>query len=363
MKSFVVFLAFLLTMSSVYACDYVSDKDFNNAIKSGNVEFVRNNISKVKNINSETCFLCTAIGKKQNEILDILLEKWDPNAPESALLPLYAALVDKNNYAVDKLLEAGADPNINKHFTPLLVFAVIDGNAHAVTKLLEYGADENVKFFKLSAVQFAFVSNKNFPAIEDAFINFWNKKYKTPATDINNALDLLKNSKVGSKYYSNLIGDNSFSKPFRIVYCDLDKISSETAKYAFFNVYNHSKKQSTIYINNKYRNVEPEVLATLLAGASINKDGETSVVEELVSYGVMADVWKEFVDNNPNLKTGTSSLGQGYNGMLKILNYDEGNFEKGDYNNLWALSGLLRGKKQTSKGYRNKDLNKYFEQI
>lgn len=114
MRSLLVFVALMLSLSGVYANDYVSDKDFNDAIKSGNVEFVKENISKVENINSDECFLCTAIDKKQNEILDLLLEKCDPNAPESTLFPLYCALVVRNNYAVDKLLEAGADPNINK---------------------------------------------------------------------------------------------------------------------------------------------------------------------------------------------------------------------------------------------------------
>ena len=158
MRSFLIFVALMFSLSSVYASDYVSNKDFNDAIKSGNVEFVRENISKVENVNSDDCFLCTAIDKKQNEILDILLEKCDPNAPETTLLPLYCALAVKNNYAVDKLLEAGADPNIDKHITPLLIYAIIDDNAHAVEKLLEAGADENVKFMKTSAIQFAFNS-------------------------------------------------------------------------------------------------------------------------------------------------------------------------------------------------------------
>ena len=359
MRSFLVFLALLLSLSSVYANDFVSDREFNDAIKSGNVEFVRENISKVENVNSNECFLCTAIDKKQNEILDILLEKCDPNAPETTLLPLYCALVVKNNYAVDKLLEAGADPNINKHITPLLIYAIVDDNAHAVTKLLEAGADENVKFMKISAVQFAFMSDRTSCDVEDEFINFWNKKYKTPPTDINKALDLLKNSKSGNKYYAKLMSANA--KPFRIVYCDLDKISPNSGKLAYLNSYNKARKQSTIYINNEYRNVEPEVIATMLAGTSINTDGKISVVEELVSYGVMANVWSEFLANNPKLNDETQSLVKGYNGMLKILELDAGNLKKGDYNNLWALSGLLRGTQQTSKGFRNKDLNKYFE--
>ena len=33
-------------MSSVYANVYVSDREFNNAIKSGNIEFVKANMSK-----------------------------------------------------------------------------------------------------------------------------------------------------------------------------------------------------------------------------------------------------------------------------------------------------------------------------
>ena len=149
--------------------------------------------------------------------------------------------------------------------------------------------------------------------------------------------------------------------PFRIVYCDLDKLSPDAKNLAYLNSYNSARKQSTIYINNEYRNVEPEIIATMLAGTSINTDGRISVVEELVSYGVMANVWKEFVSNNPKLNNETNSLVKGYNGMLKILELDAGHLKKGNYNNLWALSGLLRGTKQTSKGFRNKDLNIYFE--
>lgn len=359
MRSFLIFVVLMFSLSSVYASDYVSNKDFNDAIKSGNVEFVRENISKVENVNSDDCFLCTAIDKKQNEILDILLEKCDPNAPETTLLPLYCALVVKNNYAVDKLLEAGADPNIDKHITPLLIYAIIDDNAHAVEKLLEAGADENVKFMKTSAIQFAFNSYTTSYDVEDAFINFWNKKYKIPPTDIDKVLDLLKNSKAGNDYYTKLMSANAY--PFRIVYCDLDKLSTDSKNLAYLNSYNSARKQSTIYINNEYRNVEPEIIATMLAGTSINIDGRISVVEELVSYGVMANVWKEFVSNNPKLNDETKPLVKGYNGMLKILELDAGYLKKGDYNNLWALSGLLRGTKQTSKGFRNKDLNRYFE--
>lgn len=359
MRKILIFGLLLLFIQPAFTETFVSDKDFNNAIKSGNIEFVKENISKVENIDSDECFLCTAIDKKQNDILDILLKKCDPNCPDSLLLPLYGALVSNNNYAVDKLLEAGADPNIDRHLAPLLVYAIVDGNAHAVTKLLEAGANENMKFLKFSAVQLAFTFNSNLYDIEDAFINFWNKRFKNPPTDINKALELLKNSKEGNKYYLTLIGENSANNPFRIVFCDLDKIDTNAAKFDFLNIYNSSMKQSTIYINNNFRNVEPEIIATMLAGASINTDGKSSVVEQLVAYGVMANVWNEF--SNSKINDISNPLVKGYNGMLNIINLETGSFNKGDYNNLWALSGLLRGMKQTSKGFRNKNLNVYFE--
>ena len=64
MRKFLIFGLLLLFIQPAFTETFVSDKDFNNAIKSGNIEFVKENISKVENIDSDECFLCTAIAKK-----------------------------------------------------------------------------------------------------------------------------------------------------------------------------------------------------------------------------------------------------------------------------------------------------------
>ena len=110
------------------------------------------------------------------------------------------------------------------------------------------------------------------------------------------------------------------------------------------------------------RNLPEEVLATILAAASINTDGESSVIEELVSCGVMASVWQDFITKNPNLNNNQNEIVTTFNRMIELLNMEKQDvFAKGDYNNFWLLQIALKNYKKTSKGFRNKDLNTYFE--
>ena len=156
MKKIFILSALLLCSACVSYSEEISCKDFNKAIKKGNVEFIKQNIKNVSDINDESCFLCTAAENKQDEILDILLEnKANPDCPKSSISPLYTAVVFDNNYAIEKLLQYGANPN-NKTNLPIIFLAVSNDNKFAVQKLLEAGADENATFMKLSAKQTVF---------------------------------------------------------------------------------------------------------------------------------------------------------------------------------------------------------------
>ncbi len=362
MKKLLIVSALIILASSAYGAEQnvCTNREFTNAIKKGNIEFVKENVSNLKDINDASCFLCTAVEKKQDKVLDVLLEaKADPDCPNCMVSPLYTALVYKNNYAVEKLLSAGANPNNTQNLS-LIYLAVATDNIFATEKLLEAGADENSTFFKISAVKLAFYTGSL--EMQEAFIDYWNKRFKTPATDINAALNALATLKSGNKYYQILTGNNPEQKPFKIYFCDLTKINPdlEEGQISYVNVYNSELKQNIIYIDNAYRNIPVEILATILASESINTDGKMSVIEQLTSYGVMAQVWQEFTALNPKLTDESTTFVKGLNGMVNILNMDNARYSKGDYNNFWTLSGLANKRKMTSKGFRNKDLNTYF---
>ena len=86
------------------------------------------------------------------------------------------------------------------------------------------------------------------------------------------------------------------------------------------------------------------------------------MIEELVSCGVMASVWQDFITKNPNLNNNQNEIVTTFNRMIELLNMEKQDvFAKGDYNNFWLLQFALKNYKKTSKGFRNKDLNTYFE--
>lgn len=358
-RLFLLFIFCFLLASNALADEIITDKEFNLSIKNGDIDFVRENISKIKDINSSTCFLCSAARKKQNEILDLLLEnKADPNCPKSTVAPLYSALVYDNNYAVEKLLNKGADPNLKTN-PPLIYIAIVNDNAYAVKKLLEAGVDSNVTFMKMKAITLAF--SGMYPEIEEAYINHWNSRFDSASTDINEALELLKNSKTANKYYKILTGDNPSKKPFKILFCDIEKVSQGKIKEKIFEKYNSYQKQNYIYLDNDYRNISAEILAAILAGESINTDGKTSMIEQLVTFGIMGNVWSEFISQKPEINDLNNPKIKGLNGIIDILNSNSGRLNKGDYNNLWIFSGLTSTQNETSKGFKDKNLNVYFK--
>lgn len=88
---------------------------FNQAIKNGDIEVVKNYLKAGFNPNKTyfgNAIICTAIQKKQNDMLDFLLKNGaTPNNFKSQIPPLYYAVIKNNPYAVDSLLKAGADIN------------------------------------------------------------------------------------------------------------------------------------------------------------------------------------------------------------------------------------------------------------
>lgn len=354
MKKFVVLLGILLSFQAVFAGENVSDGKFYKAVKNGDCEFVKENITKLKDINSSECFLCAAAQFKQNEILNILLEnKADPDCPKSSLLPLYTALIYHNNYAVDKLLKSGADPN-KKNLVPLLYYATIENDAQSVKSLLEAGADTSVTFMGFTAAEAAFIRTDF--EVQKQFIEFQNKRFETPETDINKSLEILKNSKYGNRFYEIINGANPTGKPFRIVFCDLTNFGSKNYKLVKVPYYLTIKENELrLFINNTYRNEPESVLAAILGGASINIDGKTSVIEELVSTGIMAQLWLDFSTENPELRNGTTILTKGLNTVSDWLNQ-----AAGDRNILWMLKSSYGKLPMKSKGFKDEDLNKYY---
>ncbi len=364
MKKFLMILSLVCLLSPAYADEMCSSQSFYNAIKKGDIDFVKENVSKVEDINDPRCFLCAAAQYKQNEILDILLDnKADVNCPESSFAPVYSAIYYENHNALEKLLKAGADPNDKRSLTAPLYFATVSKDVVSVKHLLEAGADENVKFMGMSAVKYAFLVG-NFE-LQQVFIDNWNKRFETPAVNLDETVKLLEPIKSGNKYYKILMGENPSKKPFIILFCDINKIAEivnirNTSLYA--NVYYSNKKQNVFYIDNSLRNYPKEVLASLLAGESINTDGKNSVIEALVTLGVAGDVWKELVIANPKINDESIPLIATFNAVNKIMNATNGNnLNAGDYNNLWAFSGLFKAFNKTSKGFRNEDLNTYFQ--
>lgn len=180
----------------------------------------------------------------------------------------------------------------------------------------------------------------------------------------NSILTANKNTKENvAKKLKFFIKENPAKKPFEIIFCDVEKISQiidfKGDSY-LANVYYSNAKQNVIYIDNKYRNYPKEVLAALFAGESINIDGKNSIIEQLVTMGVSANVWKELVLNNSKINNDSIAVIKSLNAINRVMGTTNGALKAGDYNNLWAFSGLFKGNNKTSKGFRNENLNVYF---
>ncbi len=110
---------FCLYTASAFAEEQIIKKPrvnvFNRAVKNGDINKVRKYINAGFNPNETymaASILCTAIERKQNAMLDFLLANGaTADNPKSHPQPLYYAVVRKNPYAVEKLLNAGANCN------------------------------------------------------------------------------------------------------------------------------------------------------------------------------------------------------------------------------------------------------------
>ena len=82
------------------------------------------------------------------EVIDFLIQGWDDNELTPGQSPLhYAAESSKDRNAIDRLLEAGIEPNPRdfSDWTPLHVAARNNPNADVLRALIEGGADVNAK--------------------------------------------------------------------------------------------------------------------------------------------------------------------------------------------------------------------------
>lgn len=356
MKKFIVVLSlFAITMSGVFAKETNYQKELETAISSGRVEVVENCIKNGANVNLEgECLLCYAIINRQTQIAELLLKYGaNPDGTSKMWNPLYFAIYDDNNYILDKLLEYKANPNTESMIPPLM-HAVTQDNAYAVKKLLEAGADEKKTFMKNTPFEVAFGVRKM--DVVDAFIDYQNSKFNKPATDINKSIELLNTIESGKTYYEQIKGANPLGKPMVVKYVNLSNFGYDSTKaYAITFLIN---KQLYIYIDNRFRNEPPEIIALIIAGESIHTDKKSSRVEALCELGIETTLYKEFLEKNPALANNKDSITieKNFNKLYKLMEDASWN-----YNLLWLFYGIFdKSLPKTSPGYKNLDLNTYF---
>lgn len=356
MKKFIVVLSlFVITISGVSAKEMNYQKELETAISSGKVEAAENCIKNGANVNPEgECLLCYAIINRQPQMAEFLLKNGaNPNGTSKMWNPLYFALYDDNNYILDKLLEYNANPNA-ECLIPALMHAVSNNNAYAAKKLLEAGADETKTFMKATPFEVAFGAKKM--EVVDAFIDYQNSKFAKPATDINKSIELLNTIESGKTYYEQIKGANPLGKPMIIKYANLSNFGYDSTKaYAITFLIN---KQLYIYIDNRFRNEPPEIIALIIAGESIHTDKKSSRVEALCELGIETTLYKEFLEKNPALANNKNSITieKNFNKLYKLLNDADWN-----YNLLWLFYGIFdKNLPKTSPNYKNIDLNTYF---
>ena len=332
-------------------------KAFEIALDKENFENAKECLKNGADINKE-CYLCYAIINKKENVFDFLIENGaNPNGTSKMWTPLYFAVHDKNNSMLDKLLQQGADPN-KETAVPLLYHSVVKKNPYAFEKLLWAGADPKKTFMKINAVELAF-ANDNKEMI-DTIIKFQQKDFKKPATDINKAIELLNTIQNGKPFYRIIKGENELNKPVKVEYINLSTFGDYNTD-VYFSVCYLKNKELTIFIDNRYANEPPEVIALLIAGNSIHIDKKNSQVEYLYQLGVQALIYEEFLTKNPKLKDNKNSylIQKNFNRILALLQMADY-----DMNIYWRFvkKGMFgNGLKETSPGFRNKDLNSYFE--
>ena len=357
MKKFILILSlFAITIASVCAKEINYQKDLATAIDAGNTDVAENCIKNGANVNPEgECLLCYAIINRQPQMAELLLKYGaNPDGTSKLWRPLFFALDDDNNYVLDKLLEYKANPNAESYI-PFLLQAVDNNNAYAVKRLLESGADETKTFMKMTPFEIAFGRKKM--DVVDAFIDYQNSKFDTPATDINKSIELLNTIESGKIYYQKIKGANCYGKPMVVKYANISNFGYDSTKaFAITFVIN---KQLYIYIDNRFRKEPPEIIALIAAGESIHTDKKSSRVEALCELGIETTLYRDFLTKNPSLAEDKESLTiqKNFNKLNKLLEDASWN-----YNVLWLFYGIFdKSLPETSAGYKNKDLNSYFQ--
>ncbi len=334
-------------------------KLFETALRKENYDEAKKQLENGADVNKE-CYLCYAvINNKENEF-DFLIENGaNPDGISKLWTPLYFAIHDSRNEMIDKLLEKGANPN-KEAAVPLLFHSVVRKNNHAFEKLLYAGADPNKVFIRANAVQAAF-SGKNEEIIE-TLTKFQQKDFKKPATDINASIELLNTIENGKPFYRAIKGENELKKPIKARYLDISTFGDYNTDI-YFAISFLKNKELTIFIDNKYAHEPKEVIALLIAGNSIHTDRKSSKTEFLFQLGAQSLMYEEFLIKNPNLRLDKNSrpIQTYFNPFLAFIQQN-----KYDMNTLWLIAerGMF-GKhiKETSPGFKNKDLNSYFEDL
>ena len=370
---------------------------FNKAIKKGDIEKVQDYIEAGANPNAKylpltiaygTPVIGTAIIKKDNQMLELLLENGANVNPQSICSPILLAIIKNNTYAVKRLiqegadinqiylgytmqaygmseairknnyelldafLDNGADPN-SKYSVPLLYYAVTQKNSYAVEKLIIKGANQDETYAGQTPEFLAYHSNiKEITEIFKKYDKKGNLIIHT-ATNLNDATNLLQDTILGPIFYDYIKGKNPTNQEFLVEYKDL-----KTLYKKYENLYGvtwEKNKKRFIFIDKKYRTSSPEALACLIAALSIHQDNYNSINEEAYSAMLQAALWANFTHNNPSLRLEQSHL-------VKTLNYYEAIYKDNDYNINNFIEVIKRDPKyknlpKTSPGFSNDDID------
>lgn len=360
-----VLISFMLvcTAKRAYATEQTADKKvqklFEAALKQEKFDEAKEHLKNGADINKE-CYLCYSIINNKESEFNFLIENGaNPDGTSKMWTPLYFAIHDSRNEMLDKLLEKGANPN-KEAAVPLLFHTAVKKNNHAFEKLLYAGADPKKTFIKANTAQIIF-ANKNEEAIE-TLIKFQQKDFKKPATDINASIELLDTIQNGKPFYRAIKGENELKKPIKARYIDISTFGEYNTD-VYFAVSYLKNKELTIFIDNKYAHEPKEVIALLIAGNSIHTDKKSSKTEYLYQLGAQALMYEEFLIKNPKLRLNKNSrpIQTYFNPVLTLIQRAKYNM-----NALWLMTfseGFNKNMKETSPGFKNTDMNSYFEDL
>lgn len=336
-----------------------AQKLFEAALKQENFNEAEKQLENGADINKE-CYLCYAVINNRTNEFNFLIENGsNPDGTSKMWTPLYFAIHDSRNEMLDKLLKNGANPN-KEAIVPLLFHSAVKKNNYAFEKLLYAGADLNKVFLKANAAHIIF-SAKNEKMIE-ILTKFQQKDFKKPATDINASIELLNTIKNGKPFYRAIKGENELKKPIKARYLNISTFGNYDTDI-YFAVSFLKNKELTVFIDNRYAHEPKEVIALLIAENSIHTDKKGSKTEYLYRLGAQALMYEEFLTKNPKLRLNKNSrpIQTYFNPILSLI-------QKGKYdmNILWLIAerGVFeKNIKETSPGFKNTDLNSYFENL